>query len=139
EASTRQAECLLISSILFDLLKVLDLLNHPESKEERLIYHRLFIRFTVGQNFQPFAAENLRKFLLYKSKVNNRSEFWATYHAIRIKRFCIVATWAFASEEAEPVRKLRIFRNHTLGTNSIGRAFIRAYYNHGPSLVVMLR
>jgi DNA-binding XRE family transcriptional regulator len=131
---TRKGESLLISSMLFDMLKILDKLDNPSAKEERRLYHKLFIRFTLGQPFQIFAAENLRKYLVYRKSVRNKAEFWATYEAIRSKKFCIVASWAFGSEEHETVRRLRRFRNLRLTASPAGRAFISFYYRNGGSL-----
>jgi hypothetical protein len=138
DPKTRQAECLLISSIFFDLMKLLDKLDTAEAREERKLYHRMFIRFTVGQNFQTFAAENLRKYLMYRKSVRNRSEFWATYQAIRVKRFCFVATWSFGSEEHPVVCQLREFRDGPLAKYAAGRALVRVYYRQGPRAAALL-
>ncbi len=134
EASTRTAECLLISSILFDLIKVMSTIDTAEAKEERLLYHRLFIRFTLGQPFQAYSAENLRKYVVYRRNIKYKSEFWATYHAVRIKRFCFVATWAFGADDCAPVLRLQHFRDQALGPYALGRAFIEVYYWMGPTL-----
>lgn len=135
DEKTRQSESLLISSIIFDMLKILDKLDTPAAKEERRMYHRLFVRFTLGQPFQMFAAENLRKFIRYRKSIRNKGEFWATYQAIRVKKFCAVATWAYESANAHDVRALRKFRDQTLSQNAAGRGFVRWYYRNG-SLVV---
>lgn len=135
DEKTRQSEALLVSSIVFDMLKILDKLDTDTAKEERRMYHRLFIRFTLGQPFQTFAAENMRKFIRYRKSVRNKGEFWATYQAIQVKKFCAVATWAYASTEAPEVRRLRKFRDERLSRHAAGRAFVRWYYRNG-SLVV---
>lgn len=138
EEKTRQSESLLISSILFDMLKILDKLDTDSAKEERRSYHRLFVRFTLGQPFQNFAAENLRKFIRYRKSIRNKGEFWATYQAIRMKKFCAVATWAFESENAPEVRRLRRFRDEKLSQSAPGRAFIRWYYRNGLAVAKIL-
>lgn len=135
EERVRQSESLLLSSILFDILKILDKLGTTTAKEERQMYHRLFVRFTVGQPFQHFAAENLRKFLIYRKTVKNKGEFWATYNAIRMQKFCVVATWALEGREPSRLRRLRKFRDHRLAPTGAGRIFIDLYYRHGSELV----
>lgn len=131
DEGTRSGECLLISSILFDMLKILDKMDSPGAKDERKICHRLFIKFTLGQNFQNHAAENLRKYLVYRKTVVNKAEFWATYNAIRVKKFCVVASWAFEGEDHPAVEALRVFRDERLSASAPGRAFVGAYYAHG--------
>lgn len=135
---SRNSESLLVSSILFDMLKILDKIDTPTAKEERALCHRLFIRFTLGQTFQMFAAENLRKFIVYRKSVRHKSEFWATYQAIRVKKFCAVATWAYESEDAPEVDRLRRFRDERLSRSAAGRAFVRWYYQNGSSVVRIL-
>lgn len=138
EEKRRVAESLIISSIFFDLLKMLDKLNSDSAREERQLYHRLFLRFTKGMPFQHFAAENIRKHLVYSNSIRNKNEFWATYRTIVGKSFCIVATWAFDSDSREEVGRLRRFRDEVLWPSGGGRRFTRAYYRHGPKLAVAL-
>lgn len=138
EEKSRVAESLIISSIFFDLLKMLDKLDSDGAREERHLYHRLFLRFTKGMPFQHFAAENIRKHLVYSNAIRHKKEFWATYKAIVGSSFCLVATWAFDSIEAPEVEKLRAFRDEVLEKNFLGRAFTRAYYRHGQILAVGL-
>ena len=138
DEKSRKGEALLISSIALDFLKILDHLNSPSAKEERAMCHKLFIRFTLNQPFQNFAAENLRKFLAYKRSVKNRGEFWATYNAIKSKKFCVIATWAFQNENAGTVARLRRFRNETLSRSQLGRACIAFYYENGARLIPAL-
>lgn len=138
DEKTRQSEALLISSIIFDMLKILDKLDTPTAKEERRMYHRLFVKFTLGQPFQMFAAENMRKFIRYRKSIRNKGEFWATYQAIRIKKFCAVATWAYEAADAPEVRRLRKFRDGTLSQSAFGRGFVRWYYRNGSSVVRVL-
>jgi hypothetical protein len=135
DEGTRSGECLLISSILFDMLKILDKMDTPTAQEERKICHRLFIKFTLGQNFQNHAAENLRKYLVYRKTVVHKAEFWATYNAIRVKKFCVVASWAFGGEDHPAVGALRAIRDERLAASAPGRAFVRAYYAHGERLL----
>lgn len=134
----RISESLIISSIFFDLLKILDKLDSPSAREERHLYHRLFLRFTKGMPFQHFAAENLRKHLVYSNSIQNKAEFWATYKAIVGNTSCIVATWAFDSDTAFEVNRLRRFRGEVLCQNALGRSFVRTYYRHGHKLAEFL-
>jgi len=138
EEKSRKGESLLISSIVFDMLKILDKLETVTAKEERRLCHRLFIRFTLSQPFQMFAAENLRKYLVYRKSVRHKSEFWATYHAIKVKKFCAVATWAFESENCEELNTLRAFRDGWLSSAAPGRAFVRFYYRNGSKVTRFL-
>lgn len=131
EEKNRVSESLIISSIFFDLLKLLDKLNTENARQERLLYHKLFIRFTKGMPFQQFAAENLRKHLVYVKTLRNKSEFWTTYKAIQGEGFCIVASWAFDSSEAPEVARLRQFRGEVLMLTRGGRLFTRWYYRNG--------
>lgn len=134
----RVAESLIISSIFFDLLKILDKLESDSAREERMLYHKLFLRFTKGMPFQHFAAENIRKHLTYSNSLLNKAEFWATYKAIVGKQFCIVASWAFDSGSASEVLRLRRFRDEVVRKNAIGRGFTRLYYMHGEKLAALL-
>lgn len=133
----RIAESLIISSIFFDLLKILDKLDSASARDERRLYHKLFLRFTKGMPFQHFAAENIRKHLVYSNSIVNKAEFWATYKAIVGNKYCIVATWAFDSEVAPEVMRLRRFRDERLWPHSLGRAFTRAYYQHGEKIAML--
>jgi len=138
DEKSRVAEALILSSIFFDLLKILDKLDSPAAREERQLYHRLFLRFTKGMPFQHFAAENIRKSLVYSNSIVNKPEFWNTYRAIVGRSFCIVATWAFDSDSAVEVVRLRRFRDEVLLKTYPGRAFVRAYYRHGHHVVEAL-
>ena len=138
EEKRRVAESLIISSIFFDLLKMLDKLESDSAREERQLYQRLFLRFTKGMPFQHFAAENIRKHLVYSNSIVNKAEFWATYKAIVGKSFCIVASWAFDSETCSEVARLRRFRGEVLMRRAWGRSFARAYYRHGALLASSL-
>jgi|GEM_PF-5138412 len=138
DESRRVAESLIISSIFFDLLKMLDKLDSGSAREERVLYHKLFLRFTKGMPFQHFAAENIRKHLTYSNSLVNKAEFWATYKAIVGKQFCIVASWAFNSESSVEVNRLRRFRDEVLRKNRAGRTFTRAYYRHGQKVAEVL-
>lgn len=131
EEKRRTAEALIISSIFFDLLKMLDRLNTASAAQERQLYHKLFIRFTIGQPFQHFAGENIRKNLVYGGGIVNKKEFWATYHAIQVKKYCVVATWAFGDEDCAEVQALREFRDGSLSQSALGRAFTESYYRNG--------
>ncbi len=51
---------------------------------------------------------------------------------------CFIATAAFDSADAPPVRVLRAFRDRVLATNGPGRAFIRWYYRTSPALAEKL-
>lgn len=138
DPKVKEKECLLISAILLDLMKVLDKINNDAARTERAMYHRLFVRFVVGQRFQGFAAENLRKYILYGKGIIHKKEFWATYHLIRVKRICFVATWAYGSMNDPAVETLRNFRDQKLAQNSAGRLFIKTYYRYGSSLARLL-
>lgn len=139
DEGTRSGECLLISSILFDMLKILDKMETPAAKEERQICQRLFVRFTLGQNFQNHTAENLRKYLVYRKTVVHKAEFWGVYNAIRIKKFCVVATWAFAGEDHAAVAALRGFRDRRLASSAPGRMLVDTYYAHGEAALGVWR
>ncbi|MGZ3704531.1 MAG: CFI-box-CTERM domain-containing protein [Bdellovibrionota bacterium] len=138
EDKNRIAESLITSSIFFDLLKMLDKLDSASAREERMLYHKLFLRFTKGMPFQHFAAENIRKHLVYSNSIVNKPEFWNTYRAIVGRSFCLVATWAFDSDHAPEVVRLRRFRDEVLWPNRSGRAFTRWYYRNGEKVVSVL-
>lgn len=138
DEKNRIAESLIISSIFFDLLKILDKLSGDSAVEERHLYQKLFIRFTKGMPFQHFAAENIRRHLVYSKTLQNKKEFWATYKAIAGNQFCLVASWAYDSSEAPEVSRLRRFRGEVLMGSRAGRAFTCWYYRNGHRLVGVL-
>lgn len=131
DKSQQTGESLLISSILLDVIKILDKLDNENAKDERIMCQKLFVRFTVGQSFQNFAAESLRKFIVYRKTVRHKTEFWNMYNAVRVKRFCAVATWAFDNSQAPEVLRLRRFRDQYLLPNAAGRWFVSVYYRYG--------
>ncbi len=133
----RAQECLLISAILLDLCKILDKLSNTSADEERRLYQRLYVAFTVGQPFQGFAAENLRKHILYGKSIKHKGEFWGVYNSIKIQRFCVVAT-AVLGEDAPELDRLRRFRDGSLSRSSLGLSFIHAYYRGGPHLIPVI-
>jgi len=138
DENRRVAESLIISSIFFDLLKILDKLDSASAREERHLYHRLFLRFTKGMPFQHFAAENIRKHLVYSNSIVNKNEFWATYRTIVGKSYCIVASWAFDSNSSAEVVRLRKFRDEVLRSRALGRKFTASYYRYGHSVANLL-
>jgi hypothetical protein len=138
EEKNRISESLITSSIFFDLLKMLDKLDSAGAREDRQLYHKLFLRFTKGMPFQHFAAENIRKHLVYSNSIVNKPEFWVTYRAIVGRQFCLVATWAFDSDSAPEVVRLRRFRDEVLWPNPAGRAFTRWYYRNGPAVTEVI-
>jgi hypothetical protein len=139
DATKKTAESLLISSTAFDMLKILDKIPGPEAAEERRTYHRLFVRFTLGQSFQPFAAENLRKYLVYRKSIKNTAEFWATYHQIKRQGFCWVASWALTEpEDLVVLNGLREWRDGVLAIDKRGRALVAVYYSTGRKLAPTL-
>jgi hypothetical protein len=138
DEKNRVAECLIMSSVFFDLLKMLDRLATPTAAAERQLYQKLFQRFTRGMPFQHFAAENLRKHLMNSRGLLHKKEFWATYHSLAGKSFCLVATWAFDSSSAEEVVRLRRFRDEVLLRSGLGRMLVRAYYRYGHRLALAL-
>jgi hypothetical protein len=52
---------------------------------------------------------------------------------------CFVATAAYESPTAEPVRTLRRYRDQRLARTLPGRIFIRVYYRYGPYGAIFLR
>lgn len=135
----RESESLLVSAISLDLVKILDQLEGESSVQERGLFLRLFINFTVGRSYQGFAAENLRKYIAYSKSLRNKEEFRAAYEAIRIRRACFLATAAFESPDAPELERLRIFRERYLRTNPAGRLFVRAYYGVSPPMAGILK
>lgn len=135
----RKAECLLLSSILLDFIKILDNLESKEAKEERLLYHKLFIRFTLGQPFQAFASENIRKYMAVKRKIKFKSELQNTYNAIKVKKFCLVATWALDNDPQEALPVWRKIRDEKLSQFSLGRAFTNFYYDNGHWILALIK
>jgi len=139
EEKIRKAECLLLSSILLDFIKILDNLESKEAKEERLLYHKLFVRFTLGQPFQAFAAENIRKFMSVKRKIKFKSELQSTYNAIKVKKFCLIATWALEEDPQFALPQWRRVRDETLSKYALGRAFTNFYYENGPWILSLIK
>ena len=52
---------------------------------------------------------------------------------------CFVATAAYDSKHAEPVRTLRRYRDSRLRRTPQGRAFIKVYYRYGPYGAAFIR
>ena len=134
----RVRECLLISSALLDLSKLLDKLESAEAAAERNLYLKLFIRFTMGQVFQSHSAQNLKRYLTYARGVKNPKEFWATYNVIQLKKFCVIAHAVLLESDQEAFEKLWWFRDQVLARHRPGRTFINFYYSFGPLLASWL-
>lgn len=137
EKKNRDSECLLVCSALFDLIRILDPLDNPKANEERQLYHRLYIRFTIGQKYQTFAAENIRKQLYYKG-IKHKSEFQSTYNAIKYQKFCIVATWVFEQKDESSLTQLRKIRD-VVALSFFGNYFVEYYYRKGPFFLKVLQ
>ncbi|HEX9113372.1 MAG TPA: CFI-box-CTERM domain-containing protein, partial [Nitrospirota bacterium] len=59
-------------------------------------------------------------------------EFIANPNLPNRRQGCFIATAAYGSYSAPPVRTLRAFRDRFLLTNRPGRAFVSWYYTYGP-------
>ncbi|MCO5142437.1 MAG: hypothetical protein M9962_05035 [Oligoflexia bacterium] len=137
EKKNRESESLLVCSTLFDLIRILDPLDNPAANAERQLYHKLYIRFALGQKYQTFAAENIRKQIYYKG-VKHKSEYLNTYNSVKYQKFCIVANWVFENKDPITLRNLRILRNK-ISHYIIGKKFIQFYYDKGPLILLIIR
>lgn len=52
---------------------------------------------------------------------------------------CFIATAAFGSSESAEVKTLRVFRDHYLLSNPLGKKFVKFYYAHSPSLASYIK
>lgn len=134
DEKVRVSEALLVSAICMDMAKILDQMKTDEGGQERALYFRLFVNFTVGMPFQFFVSENLRKYVQYSKIIKHRSEFQSVYDTIKKNRGCFIATTAFGSEVAPQVLRLRHFRDERLHRFAIGRLLSSAYYFCGPAV-----
>ncbi|NUM87865.1 MAG: hypothetical protein HUU37_01550 [Bdellovibrionales bacterium] len=132
DEKNRVSESLLVSAICLDMAKIMDHMNTPEAVQERHMYFRLFVNFTVGMPFQFFVSENLRKYIQYSKVIRHKSEFQGSYDVIKKNRGCFVATVAFADSHHPAVLRLRRFRDERLHTSVPGRLVSAAYYRLGP-------
>ena len=127
-------ELLLISNVYWSLAKVYD--KKPKFHHHATKCLNQFLKFTQGYNHQYANARMLKNYIA-KGKAKNAKEFKLVYEKIKINsRTCLVSTYCFGYDS--PVtQQLRLLRED-LSETCTGRAGIKFYYKHAPSLVAFL-
>jgi hypothetical protein len=120
------AELLLISGVYWDLVKLYDRTKSAERYAEFSHFVDKYVEFTVGQPFQPLAAETVRKYIVSDKPVHMK-EFKEMYKRIALNR-CFVATALVEVQEEGTTPTLRSWRDQVLQNDKLGQIALFLYY-----------
>jgi hypothetical protein len=130
------AEMVLITGVLWDLIKLYDRTQSPDKYKEFQAYMSKYIAFARGMPYQTMCAETLRKYIRDKRAVH-MNEFKDAYKMIKNSR-CFIATELEPETRFETLPRLREFRDRVLKRRKIGRKFVAWYYRRGPTVAERL-
>jgi hypothetical protein len=119
------AELLLISGVYWDLVKLYDRTKSAERYAEFNAYIEKYIEFTLGQPYQPLAAETVRKYIVADKPVHKK-EFKELHKRISDAK-CFVATALVDVQQPRTTPVLRAWRDQVLRKHPMGRAFVFLY------------
>ena len=119
------AELLLISGVYWDMVKLYDRTKSAERYAEFTGYIEKYIEFTVGQPFQPLAAETVRKYIVADKPVHKK-EFKELYKRIADSK-CFVATALVDFQHPRTTPVLRVWRDEVLRKHPLGRVLVFLY------------
>jgi hypothetical protein len=125
------AELLLLSGVFWDLAKLHDRAQKKESDRVHYYLSR-YVMFSKGMPFQHVSSELIRKYLV-NGLPKHRKEFKDAHIQLGGGK-CFIATAVEDYCEPETLPSLRKFRDETLLQNFAGQAFVKFYYQVGPSL-----
>ncbi len=129
-------ELVLISGVYWDLVKLYDQTRSKAKFNDFKHYLDKYVLFSKGFPYQPMATEAIRKYLA-NGKAFHRNEFKAAYQTLGGQK-CFIATSLVDVCNQDTLPKLRSFRDTKLLTNVPGRAFVKVYYQVGPTLADIL-
>jgi hypothetical protein len=124
------AEMVLITGVLWDLIKLYDRTQTPDKYKEFQAYMSKYIAFARGMPYQTMCAETLRKYIRDKRAVH-MNEFQDAYKMIKNNK-CFIVTELEPETRFETLPRLREFRDGVLKKNRHGRNFVAFYYRKGP-------
>jgi hypothetical protein len=130
------AEMVLITGVLWDLVKLYDRTQSPDKYKEFQVFMSKYIAFARGMPYQTMCAETLRKYIRDKRAVHV-NEFKDAYKMIKNDR-CFIATELEPETRFETLPGLRNFRDQVLKKNAAGRKFVAWYYRKGPGMAEKL-
>jgi hypothetical protein len=130
------AEMVLITGVLWDLIKLYDRTQTPDKYKEFQSYMSKYIAFARGMPYQTMCAETLRKYIRDKRAVH-MSEFQDAYKMIKNNK-CFIVTELEPETRFETLPRLREFRDEVLKKNRHGRKFGAWYYRKGPKIAERL-
>jgi hypothetical protein len=126
------AEMVLITGVLWDLIKLYDRTQSADKYKEFQAYMSKYLAFARGMPYQTMCAETLRKYIRDKRAVH-MNEFKDAYKMLKNNR-CFVATELEPETRFETLPRLRDFRDRVLKKSVRGRKFVAWYYRKGPVL-----
>lgn len=130
------AELLLINAVFWHLVKLFD--NTPPGKDKRFIqYLGKYVVFSKGMQFQPLAAETLRKYI-DSTSAKHRAQMKAAYKAITGTNCFVASSLMDCYEGYDPVPVLRIYRDEKLSKTFLGGLFVKTYYRLGPLIAEIM-
>jgi hypothetical protein len=130
------AEMVLITGVLWDLIKLYDRTQTPDKYKEFQAYMSKYIAFARGMPYQTMCAETLRKYIRDKRAVH-MNEFKDAYKMIKNNK-CFIVTELEPETRFETLPRLREFRDEVLKKNPHGRNFVAWYYRKGPTMATKL-
>jgi hypothetical protein len=130
------AEMVLITGVLWDLIKLYDRTQTPDKYKEFQAYMSKYLAFARGMPYQTMCAETLRKYIRDKRAVHIK-EFQDGYKMLKNNK-CFIVTELEPETRFETLPRLREFRDEVLKKNPVGRKFVAWYYRRGPRLAERL-
>jgi hypothetical protein len=125
-------ELMMLSGIYWDLVKVYDFLKTPDKQRDFHLYLEKYVLFSKGMPYQPLCAESIRKHMNTR-KTLHRVAF-TNAHQLLAEGKCYIATALVDVIDVETLPTLQNLRDKLLNQYRLGRAFVRFYYQVGPSL-----
>jgi len=124
------AELLLISGVLWILVRLYDTTRSDPRRQDFVHYLEKYIVFSKGMTYQRLCAETLRKYIAV-GKPRHKEELKNAYKVLAVSK-CFIATELVDVTDVDTLPRLRVFRDRVLRRSKSGRAFTAWYYRNGP-------
>lgn len=133
DLKTELPELMVLSGVYWDLIKIYDHAQSQEKHKEFLHYLEKYIIFAKGFPYQTLSAETLRKYISNRKGIH-MSDFKNAYEIIGDSK-CFLATSLIDVSSENTLPTLRKWRDEVMMHYSIGKWFVKGYYQISPRLV----